>query len=241
MDLTEGTLLGGRVPYRQPKQGYRTGIEPVLMAASIAARTGERVLEGGTGAGAGLLCLLSRVPGLAALGVERDKTLAGLAGENLRLNGHGGATILALDIRALPTLEPFDHAMANPPWHDEHGPASADPLRDAAKRAPNGLIVAWAEALSRSLRPGGSLTLVLPATSVPEALAGLRDAGCGSPALLPLWPRAGRSPRFVLLQSLKARRGPFRILPGLVLHDEGGYSMDARAVLWDGQAITWGS
>ena len=70
MDVTEGHLLGGRVRYAQPRVGYRTGIEPVLLAAAVAARAGERVLEAGCGAGAGLLCLAARVPGITGLGVE---------------------------------------------------------------------------------------------------------------------------------------------------------------------------
>ena len=33
MELTDGTLLGGRLRYVQPARGWRTGIEPVLLAA----------------------------------------------------------------------------------------------------------------------------------------------------------------------------------------------------------------
>ena len=72
MSVTAGSLLGGRVPYCQPAQGHRSGIEPVLLAASIPARAGARVLEGGSGAGAGLLCLAARVPDISGLGLEVD-------------------------------------------------------------------------------------------------------------------------------------------------------------------------
>ena len=37
-ELTDGTLLGGKVIYRQKSSGYRTGIEPVLLAAFVPAR-----------------------------------------------------------------------------------------------------------------------------------------------------------------------------------------------------------
>jgi tRNA1Val (adenine37-N6)-methyltransferase len=52
MVTTEGHLLGGRIRYRQPDTGFRSGLEPVLLAASVPARPGEHVLEAGTGAGA---------------------------------------------------------------------------------------------------------------------------------------------------------------------------------------------
>ncbi len=115
---TEGTLLGGRVRYRQPAQGFRSGIEPVLLAAAIPARAGERVLEAGTGAGPAMLCLSARVPGCAVTGVEIDPALAGLAAENATDNGfsaclrHHRATSLIMTFSV-----PFDHAMANPPYH----------------------------------------------------------------------------------------------------------------------------
>ncbi len=84
---SDGTLLGGRLIYRQTQAGYRTGIEPVLLAASIPVRPGERVAEGGTGAGAGLLCLAARVPGLVGLGLEIDPGLVEAARGNITANG----------------------------------------------------------------------------------------------------------------------------------------------------------
>ena len=239
MELTEGTLLGGRVRYRQPLHGYRTGIEPVLLAASVPAKAGERVIEAGTGAGAGLLCLMARVAGVTVIGIERDDALARLAEDNIRENAYTTAQVVAADVQHLPSMPLFDHAMANPPWHDEQSPPSPDALRQTAKRAKQGLIASWAASLSQCLRPGGSLTIILPAGSIPLALAGTQAAGCGSPALLPLWPRPGQSARLVMLQILKDRRGPCRVLPGLVLHDECGFSAEARAILWEGQRLTW--
>ncbi|MCX7383228.1 MAG: SAM-dependent methyltransferase, partial [Alphaproteobacteria bacterium] len=72
---------------------------------------------------------------------------------------------------------------------------------------------------------------------VPAALAAFACAGCGSLALLPLWPRAGRAAKLVLLRGVKGGRGPFRLLPGLVLHEAGGYTAAAQAILRDGAAL----
>ena len=40
METTEGHLLGGRVRYAQPRAGFRSGIEPVLLASFVPARPG---------------------------------------------------------------------------------------------------------------------------------------------------------------------------------------------------------
>ncbi len=237
-DTSQGSLLGGRVAYRQLRTGHRSGIEPVLLAATIPAAAGAHVLEGGTGAGAGLLCLAARCPGVTGLGVERDGGLAGLARENVQGNGLAGLHILEADLLALPAFpQPFDHAFANPPWHDAAATASPDPLRDAAKRASPGLLARWAAALAAPLRHGGSLSLIVPAAAAADALAALAQAGCGSPALLPLWPHAGEAARIVVVRGVKGGRGGCRVLPGLVLHDGPAFTAEARAVLWDGAAL----
>ena len=67
-DFTEDRILGGRVLLRQPAQGYRVAIDPVLLAAAAPARAGDLVLDVGCGVGAAALCLAARVPGVRAVG-----------------------------------------------------------------------------------------------------------------------------------------------------------------------------
>jgi tRNA1Val (adenine37-N6)-methyltransferase len=245
--LTDGTLLGGAIRYAQPETGYRTGIEPVFLAAAVPARAGERVLEAGTGAGAGLLCLAHRVGGLTGLGVEIEPAMARIAAANVTANGLADVTILVGDIRALPAgAGVFDHAMANPPWHDEAGTLPAGALKRRAKMATAGLAAAWIAAMGRALRHRGTLTLILPPRAVPESLAALATAGCGSALLFPLWPKpglwpkSGRAARMVLVQAIKGGRADFRLLPGLGLHDDGGYTPAAEAILRRGEALALG-
>ncbi len=237
--LTDGALLGGRVRYRQQASGYRTGIEPVLLAACVAAETGQSVLEAGTGAGAAMLCLLARLPGVRCHGIERDPALAALARFNLDDNGFADATVETADL-ALAALAPqFHHAIANPPWHAAAATASADATRDAAKRGAPTLLATWAAALARALVDGGSLTMILPAAETANALAAMAASRCGSPVLLPLWPRAKRPARLMLVRSFRFRQGACKVLPGLTLHDEDGYSPAARAILWDAAPLVW--
>jgi tRNA1Val (adenine37-N6)-methyltransferase len=235
---TDGHLLGGRVRYAQPREGFRSGIEPVLLAAAIAARPGDRVLEGGSGAGAALLCLAARVPGLHGLGVERDPSLVALAIRNAEANGAIGLAFRAADVTALrePDLGggPFDHALANPPYHSPAGTASPVGARVSAKRGEPGLLAAWARALVAPLRHRGTLTFILPAASLPECLVAMAAARCPASAVLPLWPKPGQPAKLVLVHGVKGGRAPLRLLPGLVLHEvDGRYTPAAEAVLRD--------
>jgi tRNA1Val (adenine37-N6)-methyltransferase len=238
LDVTEGHLLGGAVPYAQPVDGYRTGIEPIFMAAAIPARPGDRVLEAGTGAGAGLLCLSRRVPGITGVGIEIEPAMAAIATINFGRNDPSHLSVRTGDILAQPATDtPFDHAMANPPWHDAAGSLPEDALRHRAKMAEPGLATQWIAAMARLLRPRGTLTLVVPPRALPETLAALAVAGCGAGVLFPLWPRAGRESRILLIQAIHGARGDFRMLPGLILHEDAHYTDAAEAVLRQGDSL----
>lgn len=231
--LTQGTLLDGRVLYAQPAAGYRSGIEPVLLAAAVPAQPGQRVLEAGTGAGAGLLCLLARVPDLVAIGLEIDPATAALARDNARRNGTV-PEIHTADVTNPPPIPHVHHVFANPPWHDPTGTPPLDLARTLARHLPKTGLCAWVAPLAALLLPRGTLTLALPAASVPEAMAALQQAGLGRIALCPLWPRTGVQAKLILLQA-RAERGPGRILPGLVLHETGGaYTEAVQAILRHG-------
>lgn len=218
-DLTEDGLLGGRIRLLQPRQGFRAAIDPVLLAAFVPARAGQAVLEIGCGTGVAFLCLAARVPGIAVTAVERDAELAALASRNAGLN-RVQATVRAEDCCALPALPPMDHAMANPPYWTG-GTASPDAGRRQAAHE-DAPLLAWIAALTRPLRHKGTVSLVLPAARLAEAAAGLRDSGCGSVRLLPLWPRAGTPAKRILIQARKGGRGADEMLPGLALHEANG-------------------
>jgi tRNA1Val (adenine37-N6)-methyltransferase len=238
MTTTEGHLLGGRVSYCQPAAGFRSGIEPVLLAASIPARGGEHVLEAGTGAGAALLCLTARVPGVYATGVEVDPAIAGLAAANAQANGFSGIGIVTDRIETAPMPRLFDHAMANPPYHRAADPASPDAARAIAKRGSETLIGTWIERLSAALRPRGSLTLIAPAGMVPTCLTAMSASRCPCTVIFPLWPKIGRPAKLVLLRGIKDARTAVRLLPGMVLHrSDGSFSDAAQAVLGDAAAL----
>ena len=241
---TDGALLGGRLRYRQFRYGYRTGIEPVLLAAAVPARPGQRVLEAGCGAGAGLMCLSARVSGLSGTGVEADPGTAALARHNWASNRMDRLVLHEGRVADLPpTLGLFDHAFANPPWH--RGDASASPFdrRDLARRGRPELLDEWITALSARLRSGGTLTLILPAGLHARAGAALHASGSlGGITLLPLWPKPGMAAKIVLMQARRNSTADAVLLPGLVLHrDGGGYTDAAESILREAKPLPTGA
>ena len=235
--LTEDSLLGGRVRFSQPSCGYRAAIDPVLLAAAVPATAGEAVLDVGAGTGAASLCLAARVPGCRIVGLEVQRSLQRLASHNVRQNDLGGAVqMIEGDLgRPPPRLAGtiFDHVMTNPP-HIAAGAASpsTDPERARANVEGDLDLAGWLAGCLRMLRPGGFLTLLHRADRLADALAAIRGP-LGDLIVYPLWPRAGARPaKRLLIQGRKGGRGALSLLPGLVLHDEGGhFSPAAEAVL----------
>ena len=218
----------------QPAGGYRAAIDPVLLAAAVPARAGETVADLGAGAGAAALCLAARVTDATVIGVERDPTLAALAARNAAASGVAGQVCFTCaDImggEALAAIAPCDHAMVNPPYLP---PERAAPERrgDTATVENGASLADWAAAALAVLRPGGTLTTIHRADRLDDLLAALRGRA-GAVVVFPLWPKAGRAARRVLVRARKGVRTPMRLAPGLVLHRaDGRYTDETEAVL----------
>ena len=234
--VTQDALLGGRVRLCQPAEGYRAAIDPVLLAAAVPARAGERVLDLGCGAGAAALCLLARVPGVEVTGLELQATLARLAAANAELNGLAGRfAVVEGDILRPPAAlatDGFDRVMLNPPY-----------FAAGANRPPGGLALAlathesdaglddWLETALGLLKPKGGLLVIHRADRLDALLAGLQGRA-GDIRVFPLWPAVGRPAKRVLVAARKSVAGPLVLAAGLVLHAaDGSFTSEAEAVL----------
>lgn len=235
--ISEDHLLDGRVHLGQPVEGYRVAIDPVMLAAAVPARAGERVLDAGSGTGAAGLCLAWRVPDCRVIGLERQRSLQRIARDNVARNGfEARVETIAGDLgRPPPRLAgtTFDHVMSNPP-HLVAGAASRSPRpQRALAHVEAGLDLAgWLAGCLRLLRAEGWLTLIHRAERLDEML-GILHGQVGGLAVFPLWPGPAQRPaKRVLIQGRKGTRAPLRLMRGLVLHHaDGRYSEAAEDVL----------
>ncbi len=246
-ELSCNAFLGGRVKLWQPVQGYRAGVDPMFLAAAVPARAGQSVLELGCGAGAALLALAARVPGLDLTGLELQPAYADLARRNLTENAAEGQVIEG-DLADLPQAlrqRQFDHVIANPPYYR---PGAHSPARDHGRRTALGEatpLATWIDVATRRLAHGGQMHMIQKADRLPDMLAAYDDR-LGALEVLPLAARPGRAAELVILRARKGGRTPFRLHAPLILHegdrhvrDEEHYRPAIRAVLRDGAALPW--
>lgn len=219
-------------------------MDAALLAASVQARPGERVLEAGCGVGGVLTQIAARRPGVFLTGVERDPVAAGLAGENLVLNAladrmdaiHGdiAAGFAALD------RPRFDWAISNPPFFDDASALRAPaPAKRGAWMADDGL-GAWVRFLTDGVRDGGRIVIVHRADRLADILS-LLGQRCGSFAIRPVQPYADQPAKRVLVHAIRSGRAPLRLLPALVLHDRSGakHAPEAEAILRGEADLGW--
>lgn len=235
-DTTENTLLDGRIRLRQPARGYRAGMDAALLAATVAAMPGQRLLEAGCGAGAVLTQIAARRPGVALTGLEREPAAADLARQNADLNAIADrTTILSGDVAAgfrTWNLPPFDWAVSNPPFFDDEAALRAPaPGKRAAWIADDGL-AAWTRFLTQGVREGGRIIIIHRADRLADILSLLGER-CGSFAIRPIHAFAQDPAKRILVQAIRAGRAPLRLLPPLILHDRSGakHTPEAEAIL----------
>lgn len=224
----------------QPRRGYRAGVDPVLLAASVKAQPGQEVLDLGCGVGAAALCLGERSPGLSLLGVERDAQFATLAVRN-------GLPVVQADVAQLPAeirARQFDHVLVNPPYYNRTaGKASKDPAREAAHGADTPLQV-WMRVAGKRLKPKGVLHVIHRMERLPDILAAL-PSDLGSVQVLPITSRPDRPAERLILRTRKSGRGAFVMHAPLVMHTHAAhqgdsvkdYSARVQAVLRDGAPL----
>ena len=239
MLLSSDKLLGGRIMFRQPKQGYRVAIDPVLVASAVPATNKSRVLDLGAGVGAASLCLIKRVPGCYVDAVELQKDLSDLAKENAKLNGVGGRLVVHTEnILSLSSKfsQNFDHVMVNPPYL-QAARAADKACQSVSTVEYDAKLPDWVSVAIGALRQKGSLTFIHRMDRLDELLSLIR-ADAGEIVVAPIWPHQGKEAKRVIVRARKGVSTPFRLVSGITLHRaDGTFTTVADAILRKGTAF----
>ena len=247
-DLSIDAFLGGALQIAQPVKGYRAGVDPVLLAASVQASKGQRVLELGCGGGVASLCLGRRIEGLTLQGIEVQPAYAVLAAQNAERNGID-LQITCSDLSGLSEplrSQQFDHIIANPPYFDRKRSIAA---MDVGRETGLGEITplsAWIAVAAKRLAPKGQAHFVQRIDRLPEMLTAM-GARLGSIEVQPLSARAGRAPHLVLVRAKKEGRADFRLHAPIVVHQGAAHDDNCKdynplieAVLRAGASLPFG-
>lgn len=241
MQVTEDMLLNGQVLIRQPQEGYRVAIDPILLAASIEAMPGERVLDVGAGVGAASLCLAKRVQECKITGLETQWDYVRLAVDNINLNNlRTRVEMIAGDLMSPPprlAAGTFNHVMANPPYHDASYRPSPNMGKALANQETEINLAHWVRFCLLMVKPQGTVTFIHRADRLSEILS-LFHGKVGGMTVFPLWPSAEKPAKRVIIRGRKNSNAPLVISTGLILHQtDGQYTKEAEAILRAGAPL----
>jgi tRNA1(Val) A37 N6-methylase TrmN6 len=246
-NVTVDAFLGGRVEAVQPASGHhRSGLEAVLLAATLEVGSKGRVIDLGAGAGVAGLCAACRCPGVVVSLVEREPFLVGCARQALEREANaafaGRLEILQADIgdRANSWATTADEVLINPPFHEERaGSASPAPARVNAHVLGGEGLQMWVKTAAAMLKPRARATFIFRADGLAQLLSAIGQR-FGGLDILPIQPRPALAAHRIMLSGRKGTRAPLQLLPPLVLHGEAGnaFRPEIEAVLRDGAALS---
>lgn len=212
-------FMHGRLRVIQSRCGYRFSIDAVLLSEFVTTRSGDRVVDLGTGCGIIPLLLLLQRPLSHVLGLEIQPELARQAARNGVLNGFGGRMgVVLADIRNMP-LPPLsaDVVVCNPPYRRAAtGRVNPDPQRAIARHE---ILMVLDDILSgskRILKPGGRLAMIYPSERAVEVLAKMRTHGLEPKRVRFIHPDGGSESRLMLVEGCAGGRRGLKVLPPLM-------------------------
>ena len=231
---TPDTFLNGRIKVKQDRFGYRFSIDSILLACHALPRSGDKVLDLGTGCGIIPLILAYREPNLKIFGIEVQKELADIADSNVEENHMGDIiTILCKDMKELKNdmiSGPVDLIVSNPPYRKaESGRINPDMQRAVARHEIKVSLDDITATVRRILRTAGRFVTIYSAERITDLLTHLRSAGIEPKFLRMIHSGIKTEAKLVLVEGIKGGRPGVKIGPPLIIYNEkGAYTQEVE-------------
>lgn len=232
--ITEDTFFEGKIVLRQPRNGYRFSLDAPVLASHAKPRTGDTVLDLGTGCGIVSLLMAWRRPDIRVIGVEIQEALAALAMENVAMNClESRVKILHADMRTIDLAMipmPVDMVVTNPPYRRiPSGRINPDTQRAVARHEVSITLAELLHVARRVLKTGGRFLIVYSAERLADLFRELDIAGFEPKKLRTLHTHPGAAAKICLVEAVKGGRPGIHIGPPLIIYEsDGAYTAQIR-------------
>jgi tRNA1Val (adenine37-N6)-methyltransferase len=221
---TIDTFFKGKIRLAQDRYGYRFSIDAVLLAHFADPRSGNKVLDLGTGCGVIPIILAYRQPNISIYGVEVQKTLAELAVNNVKENRlEDRITVLCTDMKLLKpamTAGSVDLVVCNPPFRRQgSGRINPDAQRAVARHEIKAKLNDIIQTSHRMLRTAGRLALIYTAGRLTGILSKMRIEGIEPKFIRMIHSRQDSEATLILIEGVKGGRPDLKVAPPLIIYD----------------------
>ena len=218
-EFTKDSFLGGGIRIWQPKKGYRAGIDPILLAATVNVSAGQKVLDLGCGVGTASFAIGYRVKNVELYGIEFQKVFADLANLNSKENGiefQVECTNIS-DLSSNITSKNFDHVIANPPYFDRKSSVRGTNVYKEKSFGDTGPISEWLKVAAKRAKPKGFVHFIVRSDRLMEIFTNMPNS-LGSLVITPVISRKNENAKLTILHAKKNGRAGFIISSPIVLH-----------------------
>ncbi len=234
---THDTFLNGSIQVTQPNTGYRYSIDAVLLAAAVQPKTGESVVDLGTGCAIISLILAYRYPDIRIWAVELQETLVALARSNVAANQfQDRIAVIKEDVRQLSAERvagPVDWVVSNPPFYPA-GSGRINP-NDQKAMARHEICLDLVDLLKtarRLLRTGGQFAVIYPSERTVALLSQMRTMGIEPKWMQTVQSTQEDSAKLVMVKGVMAGNPGLKMEPPLVIYQsDGTYTEAVRAIM----------
>ena len=215
--------------------------DTILLAHFSAPRTGDRVVELGTGCGTIPLLLIRDGSPRSIHAIEIQEEAIDLLAHSITHNVENGCeraaciTPILGDIRDIPSLLPAgesDLVICNPPYkRPGSGIENPDNAKKTARHETDVTLDEIIEAARWLLRYGGRFVMCQRPERLTDVLMSLREHDLEPKRLRFVQGRSDKAPKLFLVEAKRgAKPGYMHVLPALIVEDADGFTAEMRAI-----------
>lgn len=228
-------LLVSNLHIIQDASAFCFSMDAVLLSHFATLRSGDRVVDLGTGTGIIPLLLTTRIAQLRVLGVELQAEVAERAARSVQFNNlQDIIQIQQGDLRQIEQILPGYRAnliTCNPPYLPLGvGQVSFSDQQAIARHEICCQLQDVVRAAAYLLGTGGRFALVHRPQRLPEIFFWLNQYRLEPKRLRFIHPRADTEPNMVLIESIRDGRPGLKVLPPLFVYDGDAYTPEVMAL-----------
>jgi tRNA1Val (adenine37-N6)-methyltransferase len=224
---TTDTFFNGRIQVKQNQAGYRFSIDAVLLAYQAAPRSGDKVIDLGSGCGIISLIMAFRNPDISIYAAEVQEELAQLAVFNVRDNHlQDRITVLSTDMKAIKpdmTAGPVDLVVCNPPYRRPgSGRLNPNSQRAVARHELKANLQDVIGSTRPILKTSGRFVTIYTAERTADILCQMRTDSIEPKYIRAIHSNPHSEAKLILIEGIKGGNPGLKISSPLIIYKENG-------------------